>query len=164
MDDAEGFSAVFMKLTEGAVFVLLSFARRLVGAATMGEARADGEAVAPYLLDCFARPCPGTWTCTPFCTIGFPPVVDNFLRFVPRSASVIPFTIAAVAVWAWPLPIDAEAPRPLLKVFGAVASLLIALVLVDARVASVRVDGAGSIVGLPPADKDSELPMTVNRS
>lgn len=50
MEDAEGFSAVFMKLTDGTTLALLSFARKLVGAATVGEACAGVEMVAPPLL------------------------------------------------------------------------------------------------------------------
>jgi hypothetical protein len=145
IDDADGFSAVFMKLTDGAAFVLLSFARKLVGAATVGEARADIGAVAPCLLGCFA------------------PVVDSLLLFAPRSASIFPFIVAAVAACAWSLPIDANARRLMLVVTAADAGLLVEdfIVIGGVRVASLRVGSVESIVGLVPEGegRDNELPI-----
>lgn len=90
-----------------------------------------------------------------------PSLPDSFLLFVPRSAPMFPFKVAVVAVCAWPLPIDAEARRPIFAVVGPVADLFFVTVslAVVARAASERVGGVGSIAGLLPEDEESELPI-----
>ena len=160
IDDAEGFSAVFMELTDGAVFVLLSFARRLVGAATDGESRASVGAGAPGLLDCVALLCPGTGAGRPFGTSGFPSFVESFRLFALRFGSRFSSMVAAIADGAWPLPIDADARCPMLVTIDAAAGLPVEgfMVTEGVRAASVCVDGVGSIVSLVP-EEDSELPI-----
>jgi hypothetical protein len=160
IDDAEGFSAVFMKLTDGAAFVLLSFARKQVGAATVGEAPAGVGAGAPGLLYCVAPLCAGTRTGRLFGTSGFPSFVESFRLFALRVASISASMVAAIADGAWPLPIDADARCPMLVVIDAAARLSAEgfMVTEDVRVASVRLDGVGSIVGLV-REEDSELPI-----